>query len=84
MKDSNFQSLDYKSSALANFANRAFWLRELDLNQRPPGYEPSELPNCSIARHLNCLFWLREQDLNLHIPAYETGELPVLYPALPC
>jgi len=25
-------------------------LRELDLNQRPSGYEPDELPNCSIPR----------------------------------
>jgi hypothetical protein len=23
------------------------WLRGLDLNQRPLGYEPSELPGCS-------------------------------------
>ena len=23
------------------------WSRGLDLNQRPPGYEPGELPNCS-------------------------------------
>lgn len=27
-----------------------FQLRELDLNQRPLGYEPSELPDCSIPR----------------------------------
>ena len=26
------------------------WLRELDLNQRPSGYEPDELPGCSIPR----------------------------------
>jgi hypothetical protein len=26
------------------------WLRELDLNQRPQGYEPCELPGCSIPR----------------------------------
>ncbi len=26
------------------------WLREADLNHRPSGYEPDELPNCSISR----------------------------------
>ena len=29
------------------------WLRELDLNQRPSGYEPDELPGCSIPRAEN-------------------------------
>src|SRR5437762_14387423 len=27
------------------------WLRGLDLNQRPSGYEPDELPGCSTPRH---------------------------------
>jgi membrane-bound lytic murein transglycosylase A len=26
------------------------WLRGLDLNQRPLGYEPNELPGCSTPR----------------------------------
>ena len=29
-----------------------WWLRGLDLNQRPSGYEPDELPDCSTPRHL--------------------------------
>ena len=29
---------------------RKIWLRGLDLNQRPLGYEPNELPDCSTPR----------------------------------
>ena len=28
------------------------WLREADLNHQPSGYEPDELPDCSIPRYL--------------------------------
>ena len=30
------------------------WLRGLDFNQRPSGYEPDELPDCSTPRYRMC------------------------------
>ena len=29
-----------------------FWVQGPDLNRRPPGYEPDELPSCSTPRYL--------------------------------
>ena len=33
-----------------SFKSSQLWLRGLDLNQGPSGYEPDELPDCSTPR----------------------------------
>ncbi len=35
---------------IALISGASAWLRGLDLNQRPLGYEPNELPGCSTPR----------------------------------
>ena len=46
------------------------WLRGRDLNPRPLGYEPNELPDCSTPRQRNSAStggpgWIRTTDLTL-------------------
>ena len=41
---------DAKKATLFKVAFSVVWLREPDLNRRPSGYEPDELPGCSIPR----------------------------------
>ena len=36
-----------KSKAFGDSGTGGFWLRGVDLNHRPLGYEPNELPDCS-------------------------------------
>ena len=47
----NWRHMDFQSIALPTELQN-HWLREKDLNQRPPGYEPDELPDCSIPRYV--------------------------------
>ena len=44
-----------KEELLAQHSSGKSWLRGLDLNQRPSGYEPDELPGCSTPRFINSL-----------------------------
>ena len=48
--------MDEKKPSLEGFfnvqTNQTVWLRGPDLNQRPLGYEPNELPDCSTPRYV--------------------------------
>ena len=45
------------------------WLRGLDLNQRPSGYEPDELPDCSTPRYGVCApLWPFAEAVSLGAP----------------
>ena len=41
-----------------------YWLRGKDLNQRPSGYEPDELPGCSTPRYMNAA-WTTNRHITL-------------------
>ncbi len=42
--------VEIKKPINVNLSAILMWLREQDLNLRPSGYEPDELPDCSIPR----------------------------------
>ena len=53
------------------------WLRGRDLNPRPLGYEPNELPDCSTPRHPNfkAFKWWAWVDSNYRPHAYQACAL---------
>ena len=70
--ESNQRHMDFQSIALPTELQN-HWLREKDLNQRPPGYEPDELPDCSIPR---CELIKMAQKLGFE-PRRRSHDLPV-------
>ena len=46
----NFRHKKTRSKSVSFHSYLFQWLREPDLNRRPSGYEPDELPDCSIPR----------------------------------
>ena len=42
----------HNKKCLGQKSKTFFWVQGPDLNQRPPGYEPDELPDCSTLRYL--------------------------------
>lgn len=49
--DSNHRSSPYEGDEIGHFSTPQ-WVRELDLNQRPPAYEADELPT-ALSRNIN-------------------------------
>ena len=47
-----FFSLDLLNFIIFYFKKHYDWLRGTDLNRRPSGYEPDELPDCSTPRYI--------------------------------
>ena len=70
--ESNQRHKDFQSFALPTELS-GHELRGKDLNQRPPGYEPDELPDCSIPR---CELIKMAQKLGFE-PRRRSHDLPV-------
>ena len=56
----------FKTKKAPKFRCFVIWLRGPDLNRRPSGYEPDELPSCSTPR----LRWLNIRFLLMNASKY--------------
>ena len=74
-RDSNPRSSAWQADVLTSCTMRPnIWLREQDLNLWPLGYEPNELPSCSIPRYNVAEEKGFEPLRRLHdLPVFKTG-----------
>ena len=73
---------DNKKNQLLKAGLNFNWWREQDLNLRPSGYEPDELPGCSIPRHgFFYSLWSGKPGSNWRHSAWKADALPTeLFP----
>ena len=66
--------------ARSYLSDNCSWLREPDLNGRPSGYEPDELPSCSIPRFFFRLtFDVVPCPYDFYIIAYPTTKVNYIF-----
>ena len=75
-RELNPRSSAWQADVLTPALRDHIWLRERDLNPWPPGYEPSELPNCSIPRCEN-LYYKKMAEEKGFEPLRRLHDLPV-------
>ena len=66
-----------------SYSRISIWWRGQDLNLRPSGYEPDELPDCSTPRYVYINRWCLGRESNPHDPRGHRILSPVRLPVPP-
>ncbi len=65
----------YKWKGPPGLPRRPLWLRGGDLNPRPLGYEPNELPDCSTPRQRTCRRHVQQENRTTHTLRGQTDDV---------